>query len=286
VENRIAFSVIVPYRNEAQHIGASFAALRQQSIPRHRYELLFVDNGSTDGTAALVPEGPGITLIREDRPGSYAARNAAIRRAAGEFLAFTDADCIPERDWLEQADMAMRDGGAAIAMGPRICPPRSALGAHLLQDYENVKMERILRQFPSRFAFGLCSNMIVRADVFRRVGLFDEWDRAADTAYVQRVMHYDPAYRVVFRPSMRVTHSGVHTTGQALRKMFVYGASNIRPARFNGYSPLDLRQRWGLFRLCCRNARYQPWHRFLLFGLLMSGGLLYKSGEVKGRICR
>jgi glycosyltransferase involved in cell wall biosynthesis len=285
-ETQVVFSVIVPYRNEALHIGACSEALQRQSVGRGRYELLFVDNSSTDGTTEVIRNAPGITVIREGRKGSYAARNAAILRAKGQFLAFTDADCVPEPDWLEQAEKAMQATGAAIAVGPRTCPADSSLGVRLLQDYENAKMERVLRQLPSRFAFGLCSNMIIRAAVLRPVGMFDEWERAADTAYVHRVMQQDPAYRVVFWPSMCVTHLGIHTTGQALRKMFVYGASNTRPARHNGYSPLDMAHRWELWRLCCQNPRYRAWHRLLLFCLLVSGGLLYKSGEAKGRLCR
>jgi GT2 family glycosyltransferase len=234
---------------------------------------------------ALIHDGPGVTLMREDRPGSYAARNAAIARARGEFFAFTDADCVPEPYWLKQAQEAMHATGGAIAIGPRVCPQDSSLGVHLLQDYEIAKMEHILKQLPSRFAFGLCGNMIVRADVFRRVGMFDEWERAADTAYVHRVIQCNPEYRMVFWPSMCVTHLGDRTTGQALRKIFVYGASNTRPARHNGYSPLDIGQRWEVWRLCCRNPRYRAWHRLLLFCLLGSGGLLYNTGELKGRLC-
>ncbi len=285
MDEPVVFSVIVPYRNEASHIVACSEALQHQSIDRTRYELLFVDNDSTDGTTAGIRDGAGVTVIREGKLGPYAARNTAALRAAGRFLAFTDADCVPEPDWLERAQEAMETTGAAVAVGRRVCPPGSSLGVRLLQDYEDAKLERVLSRLPARFAFGMCSNMIVRADVFRRVGMFDEWERAADTAYVHRVMQHDPSDRVVVWPSMCVTHLGVRTTRQALRKMFVYGASNTRPARYNGYSPLDMARRWELWRLCARNPRYRPGHRVLLFSLLVCGGLLYKSGEAKRRLC-
>jgi len=285
LQDRLVFSVIVPYRNEASHIGACCAALQRQSIGRHRYELLFVENHSSDASSEVIRSTPGITLIREDKQGPYAARNAAIQRAAGQFFAFTDADCVPAVDWLEQAQQAMQATGAAVAVGPRTCASHSSLGVGLLQDYENAKLEFALTRLPPRFAFGWCGNMIIRADVFRRVGLFDEWKRAADTAYLHRIIQHDPAWRIVFWPSMSVTHLGVQTIGQALRKMFVYGASNTRPARLNGYSPLEMGQRWELWRLCSRNPRYRAGDRFLLFCLLAAGGLLYKLGEGTGRLC-
>ena len=138
IENQPTFSVIVPYRNEVRHIGACSEALQRQSIGPGRYELLFVDNGSTDGTSNVIRDAPGVAVIREDKPGSYAARNAAIRRARGQFFAFTDADCVPQPDWLEQAQKAMQASGAAVAVGRRICPAGSSLGVQLLQDYEDA----------------------------------------------------------------------------------------------------------------------------------------------------
>ena len=80
-----SLSVIVPYRNEVSHIGACCEALERQSLRRDHYELLFVDNRSTDGTSEAIRSAPGVTLIREERPGSYVARNAAQIRAAQTF---------------------------------------------------------------------------------------------------------------------------------------------------------------------------------------------------------
>ena len=276
--------MIVPYRNEASHIGACSEALERQSLGRGRYEVLFVDNRSTDRTSELIPAGPGVSLIREEGPGAYAARNAAIRRARGQFIAFTDGDCAPATDWLEQAREAMQATGAAIVLGQRNSPAGGPLGVRLLEDYENAKLEYALTRLPPRYVFGWCCNMIVRASVFGRVGLFDEWERAADTAYLHRVIRHEPSGLIVFRPSLRVTHLGTRSTGQALLKLFVYGASNTRAARQGGYSPLDMRQRWALWRRCSRNPRYRAGDRFLLFCLLAAGGLLYKLGEVKGQL--
>jgi len=285
MQERVIFSVIVPFRNELPHIAACIESLQGQSIERSQYELLFVDNGSTDGAGDTICGVPGVTLIREDKPGSYIARNAAIRVAAGRFLAFTDADCVADPDWLAQAQAAIQATGVAVVLGRRVVPASSSLAVRLLQDYDDTKMDFMIRS-PSRFTYGFCSNMIIRADVVRDVGLFDEWERAADTAYLHRVRHRNPGYRVVYWPAMRVTHLEVRTVRQALRKMAVYGASNTRPARHMGYSPLDMGRSWELWRMWRKNRRYHIGHRLLLFTLLLAGGLLYKMGEMKGRLCR
>lgn len=94
-------TVIVPVWNDKDRILKCISALENQSLDRDCYEIIIVDNGSTDGTKALLDSVENITLLWEENPGSYAARNAALQVAKGEFIAFTDSDCIPNHEWLE-----------------------------------------------------------------------------------------------------------------------------------------------------------------------------------------
>lgn len=92
-------SVIVPAYNEAGTIEDCLDALLQQTYPRDRYEVLVVDNGSTDGTAAVVESFP-VELLSVPEGGQFAARNRGIDRATGDVLAFTDADVRVTDDWI------------------------------------------------------------------------------------------------------------------------------------------------------------------------------------------
>lgn len=96
-------SVVVPVWNSPAQVLECLAALRAQTYPADRFEVLVVDNGSTDGTAQTVRDAGFGTLLSEPQPGSYAARNRGLAAARGEFVAFTDADCRPAPDWLESA---------------------------------------------------------------------------------------------------------------------------------------------------------------------------------------
>src|SRR5688572_5665963 len=96
-------SVIIAVWNSPCQIRQCLAALERQTLPRDQFEILVVDNGSTDDTAAVAHAVPGVTVIEEARPGSYAARNRGLVAARGEYVAFTDADCLPAPDWLEAA---------------------------------------------------------------------------------------------------------------------------------------------------------------------------------------
>ena len=116
-------SVIVPVRNDAAGLATLLPALLAQTYPRERTEILVVDNGSTDESRAVAErfeaEHPGlIRVLVEDRvASSYAARNAGLRAASGQMLAFTDADCTPDPDWIAAGVRALQDSPADLAGG-------------------------------------------------------------------------------------------------------------------------------------------------------------------------
>ena len=93
-------SVVVPVWNSPELIAKCLAALEAQTYPRERFEVIVVDNGSTDATAEVVRGFAGVTLLSEPLPGSYRARNVGLKAAKGEYVAFTDADCVPDSGWL------------------------------------------------------------------------------------------------------------------------------------------------------------------------------------------
>ncbi|AMJ86441.1 glycosyltransferase [Alteromonas sp. Mac1] len=102
MSSELQVSVIVPVWNDSKRILKCIEALQNQTLDSHLYEILVVDNGSLDDTYEVLEKVKGITLLREVKPGSYAARNKAIHESNGEILAFTDSDCMPDSRWLEE----------------------------------------------------------------------------------------------------------------------------------------------------------------------------------------
>ncbi len=93
-------SVIVPVHNGAATLLAALSALARQEAPE-AYEVIVVDDGSVDGSAALAERGPGpVTVLRQEQAGPAAARNRGAEAAHGAFLCFTDSDCFPHSGWL------------------------------------------------------------------------------------------------------------------------------------------------------------------------------------------
>jgi glycosyltransferase involved in cell wall biosynthesis len=95
------YSVIVPAYNAAVTLAKCLQALENQSVPKMEYEVIVVDDGSTDETPRVVEQFP-VRYVGQKNQGPAAARNRGARIAKGEIILFTDADCVPQQAWLEE----------------------------------------------------------------------------------------------------------------------------------------------------------------------------------------
>lgn len=108
-------SVVVAAHNRAPRLGRLLDGLRAQTLPAEAFEVVVVDDGSSDATPAVLAEAAARgdlalkTLRRDPAGGPAKARNAGWRAASGTFVAFTDDDCVPAPDWLERLEAAGAD---------------------------------------------------------------------------------------------------------------------------------------------------------------------------------
>jgi GT2 family glycosyltransferase len=117
----VAVSVIVPARNAEATIGATLAALHDQTFTE-AFEVIVVDGGSQDATASIARER-GVRVLHNPGLEPAGARNLGARAAAGELLAFTDADCEPAPAWLAAGVRAL--ARADLVQG-RVLPAHQA----------------------------------------------------------------------------------------------------------------------------------------------------------------
>jgi hypothetical protein len=167
----VAVSIIVPVRDAIDDLPALTRALARQTFNGGRSEILFVDNGSDDGSVEWLQDNlppQGRLLCSPRRHNAYAARNMGVEHARGEMLAFTDTDCRPEDDWLERGAEAL---SSSLRVAGRIVVQRSPR-CSLVEDLDASRFLRQQRYV--RELFGATANLFVHRCVFHRVGLFDD----------------------------------------------------------------------------------------------------------------
>lgn len=136
-------SVLIPVYNDIDRIEACLTSLEKQSLAREEYEIIVVDNGSTDGTYELLKQKAdttGMTVTQCLTPGSYAARNHGLTLANGQYAAFTDSDCIVSDHWLSALlAMAEQQAGDVIVAGKMaFFPDPSKKTEQSAIDFENL----------------------------------------------------------------------------------------------------------------------------------------------------
>ena len=98
--NGMKFSVVIPAHNEAENIGTAIKALKLQNIDKGQFEIIVVDNNSTDGTFEAAEKAGADIVVKEPKKGTNMARQAGFKASKGDIVAFLDADSEPVCDWL------------------------------------------------------------------------------------------------------------------------------------------------------------------------------------------
>jgi cellulose synthase/poly-beta-1,6-N-acetylglucosamine synthase-like glycosyltransferase len=198
------YSVIVPAYQEAAHIGACVRALVDQTVARSAYEIVVVDDASTDATAAIAKESGADLVVTVPHGGVAAARNAGIVHASGEIVLFTDADCTPCRDWIARIVDPFEDGDVVGVKGTyRTQQP--GLIARLVQLEFEVRYERMASL--SQIDFIDTYAAAYRKSVLHQEGGFDTdypVPSAEDVDLSFRLAK--KGYRMVFAPDAWVWH--------------------------------------------------------------------------------
>lgn len=138
------YSVVVPAYQAVQEIFGCVRALCRQTLPRQMYEIIVVDDGSTDGTAAAARAAGADQVLVIPHSGPAAARNAGLEVARGEIVLFTDADCQPSTTWLERMVAPFADATVAGVKGVYRTRQRAVVARLVQLEYE-YRYERMAR---------------------------------------------------------------------------------------------------------------------------------------------
>lgn len=207
-------SVIVPHLNQLQYLDRCLKTLSAQSFDANRYEVIVVDNESTESPAALCEAFPTIRLETERAAGPGPARNKGAQASRGTILAFIDADCLADVNWLAVIARAFDDEDVRIVAGDVRVAVDEPTRLTAIEAYESVFAYR-QEEYVARFGFGGTGNLAMRKNVYWAVGPFAGIDVAEDREWGRRAS--EAGYRVRYLPEMIV----LHPAHQSLRELYI-----------------------------------------------------------------
>jgi glycosyltransferase AglE len=229
-------SVIVPVRNDASGLATLLPALLAQTYPRDRIQVLVADNASTDETwqvarryAEAHPDL--VQILIEPELGAYAARNAALRVATGDVLAFTDADCTPAPDWLEAGVRALQEHRADLVGGQvGFALSQRPTAAALYDAATNMRN----RYNIATMGAAVTANLLVTRRVIETIGPFPgEFHSGEDVHWTLRATR--AGLLMVYAPDAVVRHP-TRELGALLRKSARVGRGQPAIWRALGYT--------------------------------------------------
>ncbi len=172
------FSIVIPTHNRVETLRQTLRAATTQTYDD--YEVLVVDDGSSDGTADIVArEFPTVRLIRQPNRGPAAARNQGIQESTGEIIAFTDDDCVPPPDWLTRLADGYARHPEVAGVGGSLKAPEAILAKNIIAQYEQHVARVVYRAGDVESIGGFAcpaggtNNMSYHRNVLLQVGGFD-----------------------------------------------------------------------------------------------------------------
>lgn len=224
------FSVVVPTYERPAQLAACVRALSQLDYPRERFEVLIVDDGSARPPQEVMEqfrEALDVKLFEQTKnAGPAAARNLGARHARGEFLAFTDDDCEPERGWLRAFASRFAEAPARIVGGRTV----NALAHNPYAETSQLIIDVVYAHFndnASEARFFASNNFAVHAASFREAGGFDETFRTSEDREICARWR-SRGLGLTYEPRAVVLHSHLLTLGSLWRQHFGYGRGALR----------------------------------------------------------
>lgn len=199
------FSVVIPTYNRSAYLGELLNNLRTQDYPKDKYEIVVVDDGSTDATESLVKNliaksDITIRLYRQEHKGPAAARNLGIKKSRSDIIAFTDDDCRPERDWLSKLNSYFLKDTQLVGVG----------GVQFSSPEDIIPLTHHAPPVSAAIAdnarFPGTNNVAYKKSVLLAVNGFDEefeYVSAEDADLYIRVSRFGP---VIFTSELRMRH--------------------------------------------------------------------------------
>lgn len=231
--NLSPISVIIPIYNGEKDLPELIECLVKQTYPQQLVEYLLVDNNSSDRTSEILvtasqkAQAQGINLkhLSENKiQSSYAARNLGIRQSKYDILAFTDADCRPQSNWLTELIKPFTEEQIGIVVGEIF----ALTGNSLLEKYaehKQIMSQKFLLEHPF-CAYGQTANIAIRKQAFKEVGLFRPYLTTGGDADICWRIQKESNWKLKYAPEAIISHRHRSNFKNFRSQFYRYGCSN------------------------------------------------------------
>lgn len=224
----IELSVIIPAYNRKDALKECVLSLFNQDYPRERYEIIVVDDGSSDGTAkmmaAIVRQYPGIRYIQGSHQGPASARNAGIKESIGRIIAFTDNDCIPANDWVRNIIHAHQTHKNVLAIGGLTSVGPHNIKAQVSQSLSDGAISIHINDKKEYIFFPTCNVSFKREHLKETFSELFPLPAGEDLEFFWRI--FKKGNKFFFDEKLRVFHNCHPNFKSFLKQAFMYGRGN------------------------------------------------------------
>ena len=228
-------SIVICSYNGASTVESCLRSMEKLRYPGS-YEVIFVDDGSTDGTQKILEKFPSVRNIRQKNMGLSYARNVGMEAAKGEIVVYTDSDCEADEDWLYYLALAFARGGYVGMGGPNLIPDEGSWIADCVGLSPGGPTHVMIDDREAEHVPGC--NMAFYKWALKQVNGFDPQYRKAgdDVDVIWRLQ--DLGYSIGFAPSAQVWHYRRNTVKAYLKQQRGYGEAEAmlkfkHPDHFN-----------------------------------------------------
>lgn len=198
-------SVIIPVYNDYDRLKKCLEILDAQTYPKQSYEVIVVDNNSTDDISSLVQHFEQTKYEFEPVPGSYSARNKGLAIAKGEILGFTDSDCVPAANWIEKGVAnILKYPDCGLVAGRINFSFQNPTNPHPAELYDSLYFLQ-QKKYIEDDHFGATANVFTTRKIFDAVGLFNATLKSGgDRDWGERV--YAAGYEQIYAADVEIAH--------------------------------------------------------------------------------
>lgn len=209
-------SVVMPAHNEEKYIGECLSSLINQDYPKDRYEIIVVDNKSTDRTSEIAKSFGATVIFKENGPVG-AVRNEGAKQAKGKIIAFIDSDCVAPKGWLsEAANLICRSPNTAFGGSYRL-----RRDPYWLEKYWLLE-GTAPRKPPAELIGG---TICIESQVFHAAGMFDETITSGEDSKLSITLRAK-GFNVKFSDALDVIHLGNPTDSTTFFKRQIWHSEN------------------------------------------------------------